>query len=54
MNPENEKNITFEDNLTAEDIAAIKRSEKEIERGEVIELDEAIKLFRKRYPEAGL
>ena len=45
-----EKNTNVKSELTAEDWAAIRRSEKEIERGECIELNEAIKLFKNKYP----
>jgi len=48
----NNKVVSLE--LSAEDIAAIKRSEEQIERGEYIELDESFRQFKRMHPEANL
>lgn len=50
MKPENKFNYDSEPELTEEDLAAIKRSEEEFERGDYLELDDAIELFKKKYP----
>ena len=52
MNLKKDLLISYDSELTEKDIAAIKLSEQQFERGECIELDEAFEKLRDRYPES--